>query len=133
MVHSETLSTVNILLYSDNSATRQAVMDAVGVRPGKNLPAVNWIEAATEAGAVTKFMENEIHALVLDGETQKAGGMAVLRRLNVENDNQAPALILVARQQDEWLAQFAGATDTLLTPFNPVALTEAVAKLLEKL
>lgn len=116
MTQTQERSIVNVLLYSDNIDTRQAVMDAVGVRPGKDLPQVNWIEAATEAGAVTKFTENEIDALVLDGETQKAGGMAVLRRLVVENECTAPALILVARQQDEWLAQYAGATATLLTP-----------------
>ncbi|MDO5060137.1 MAG: two-component system response regulator [Actinomycetaceae bacterium] len=130
MTQTENRDSVNVLLYSDNSDTRQAVMDAVGVRPGKDLPTINWIEAATEAGAVTKFTENQIAALVLDGETQKVGGMAVLRRLNVENNNTAPALILVARQQDEWLAQFAGATSTLLTPFDPVSLNQAVADLL---
>lgn len=130
MTETQGRTVANILLYSDNFETRQAVMDAVGVRPGKNLPEVNWIEAATEAGAVTKFSENEIHALVLDGETQKAGGMAILRRLVVEHDAKVPALILVARQQDEWLAQYAGATATLLTPFDAVSLSETVAGLL---
>ncbi|MCS4484452.1 two-component system response regulator [Gleimia sp. 6138-11-ORH1] len=130
MTQTENRGSINVLLYSDNSEVRQMVMDAVGVRPGKDFPTINWIEAATEAGAVMKFTENDIHALVLDGETQKVGGMALLRRLNVENDNTAPSLMLVARQQDEWLAQFSGATHILTTPFDAVTLNEGIKKIL---
>ena len=124
---------VSILLYSDNANTRRAVMEAVGARPGKGLPGVNWVEAATADGAVMAFDSRPIDALVFDGEAQKVGGMALLRRLNVEYDEVPPSLVLIARQQDEWLAQFAGTKTVVAWPLDPIAIQEAVASLVRSI
>lgn len=129
---SEQRDHVTVLLYSDNVDTRRAVMDAVGVRPAAGMKPVEWIEAATAEGAVTKFADNHIDALVMDGETQKEGGMAVLRRLHVEFEDVPPALVLIARPQDEWLARFAGTQTVLNTPLDPIELRQALAGLLGK-
>ncbi|MDO5728969.1 MAG: two-component system response regulator [Actinomycetaceae bacterium] len=123
---------VNILLYSDDSDTRKAVMDAVGIRPGKGMPRINWVEAATAEGAIMKFEENDISAIIADGETQKVGGMALLRRIEVEYESLPPSLILIARQQDEWLAKFAGTRAVLLTPLDPIQLADSVTALLKE-
>ena len=119
-----------ILLYSDNSEFRANVIEAVGVRPGAGMPKVEWVEAATEEGAVMKSNEGEFDLLILDGETQKVGAMALLRRLEVEFDNLPPSITILARQQDSWIAKFSGTTKMLYYPIDPIELQETVAQLL---
>lgn len=123
---------VTVLLYSDNMDTRRAVMDAVGVRAAADMKPVEWVETATAAGAIEKFATHDIDALIMDGETQKEGGMAVLRRLHVEFEQVPPALVLIARPQDEWLARFAGTEAVLATPIDPIELRRALADLLKR-
>ncbi len=50
--HTLSDETVGVLLYSDDIDTRKAVMDGVGLRPGKDSPKVEWSQAATPAGAL---------------------------------------------------------------------------------
>lgn len=121
-----------ILLYSDDSSFRREVMNAVGIRPGKGMPKVRWIEAATEDGAMMKYKaEDKVDLMIFDGETQKVGGMAMLRVMNIELEGPLPpSIMLVARQQDEWLAKFAGTTVILDTPLDPIELQETVVRLL---
>lgn len=123
---------ITILLYSDDSLMRREVMNAVGIRPGKGMPKIKWIEAATDKGALMKYEEaGKVDLLIFDGETQKVGGMALLRLMEVEIEEPLPpSIILVARQQDEWLAKLAGTTSILHTPLDPVALQEEVVRLL---
>lgn len=121
---------VKVLLYSDDVDTRRAVMDAIGVRPEAGKPRIEWVESATAAGAVAKFAEGNIAALILDGETKKIGGMALLRQLNAEFDSVPPSVILIARPQDEWLARYAGTEVVVPTPLNPNVLREALASIL---
>lgn len=123
---------VHILLYSDDADTRQAVKNAIGIRPAKGMPRVEWVEAATADGAIMKFEENDIDLIIADGETQKVGGMALLRRIEVEYETLPPSLVLIARQQDEWLAKFAGTTAVLSTPLDPIDLAESVSSLLKE-
>ncbi len=130
MADSTEKDTVNILLYSDNSDFRRNVMNAVGIRPGKGMPKVNWVEAATEAGAVMKYKADDFDLLILDGETQKVGAMALLRRLDVEFDNVPPSITVIARQQDSWIANFSGTTKILNYPLDPIELQETVTELL---
>lgn len=121
---------VKVLLYSDDVDTRRAVMDAIGVRPAPDKPRIEWVESATAAGAVAKFAEHDFAALVLDGETKKIGGMALLRQLTAEFDAVPPSMILIARPQDEWLARFAGTEVVVPTPLTPNVLRESLAKIL---
>ncbi|MDO5048456.1 MAG: two-component system response regulator [Actinomycetaceae bacterium] len=120
----------NVLLYSDNSDFRRTVIEAVGIRPGKGMPTLNWVEAATEAGAVMKFEENDFDLIILDGETQKVGAMAVLRRLEVEFETLPPSITVIARQQDSWLARFSNTTRILNYPLDAMELQETVTELL---
>ena len=120
----------NILIYSDNSDFRKTVMDSVGIRPAKGMPKINWVESATEEGAVMKFKDSDFDLLILDGETQKVGAMALLRRLEVEFSNLPPSITFIARQQDSWIARFSGTTKMLNLPVDAFELQEAVSELL---
>ncbi|MFD1719087.1 hypothetical protein [Georgenia deserti] len=124
--------TVDLLIYSDDVDTRRAVIDSVGRRPGKGLPAVRWTEAATRDGAFTKVRNGDFALLVLDGETAKAGGMALARELKSEIYDCPHAIILTARAEDRWLATWADADAIVPAPYDPIALQEAVAGLLQQ-
>ena len=123
--------TVGVLLYSDDIDTRRAVMDGVGLRPGKNSPRIQWSEAATPAGALELMRTGTFAALVLDGEATKEGGMSLAREIAETFDDVPPVVILTARQQDDWLAAWAGATATVPDPLDPVVLQETLAAVLE--
>ena len=120
-------NSADILLYSDDSDTRKAVISGVGHRPGKNSPTVTWVEAATPAGVIELMRTREFDLLVLDGEATKEGGMAVAREILGTLDDVPPIIILTARQQDDWLASWAGAAATVAEPLDPIALQETIA------
>ena len=122
--------TVGVLLYSDDIDTRKAVMDGVGLRPGKDSPRVEWSQAATPAGALELMRSGTFAALVLDGEATKEGGMSLAREIAETFDDVPPVIILTARQQDDWLAAWAGATATVPDPLDPIVLQETLAAVL---
>ncbi|MDO5494379.1 MAG: hypothetical protein Q4G64_01530 [bacterium] len=119
-----------VLLFSDDSATRAAVMAAIGRRPAKDLPPVRWDETATAAAVIEKVAAKKYDLLVLDGEAKKEGGMSVSRRLHEEMFDCPKVLVLTARQQDGWLANWSLADAYIPAPFEPRATQEAVARLL---
>lgn len=123
--------TVGVLLYSDDIDTRRAVMDGVGLRPGKDSPKVEWFQAATPAGALELMRTGHFAALVLDGEATKEGGMSLAKEISETFDDVPPVIILTARQQDDWLASWAGATATIPDPLDPIVLQETLAAVLE--
>ena len=121
---------VDVLLYSDDVATRQAVIGAIGRRAGKGLPLIRWDETATAAAVVSKVETKGYGLLVLDGEAAKVGGMAVCRQLKQEIDDCPPVLLLMGRPQDAWLATWSLADDQVPAPYDPIELQRAVAALL---
>lgn len=119
-----------VLLYSDDSATRAAVMAAIGRRPAKDVPPIRWDETATSAAVVEKVENKDFDLLILDGEAAKEGGMSISRRLHEEMFECPPVLILTARQQDGWLAHWSLADAYVPAPFDPRETQETVARLL---
>lgn len=127
---SGTPEAVDVLLFSDNAATRRLVIDAIGRRAAKDAPAIEWDETATAEAAVAKVKGGEYALLILDGEAAKIGGMAISRQLHVEVPDCPPTLVLTARPQDAWLATWCEADAFLPAPYDPRQLQEAVAGLL---
>ena len=121
---------VDVLVYSDDVATREQVRRAVGRRAAADLPRIRWTEAATHHAAVAQAMEGGFALLVLDGEAAKAGGIAVSRQLKNEMYQCPPVIILTARPQDAWLATWAQADAIVEAPIDPLKIQEAVAGLL---
>lgn len=121
-------SVVDVLIYSADSAKRQAVIEGCGIRPGKDSPKLNWIEAATSAGALMKISEQKPSVVVLDADTPKVGGMAVAQDIINELDVQPVIMLLIARPQDQWLATWSGAGFTVLAPYDPLELQETMVK-----
>lgn len=123
-------NTAKILVFSADARKRQAVITGIGLKASKDSPVIEWSEAATPYGA-KELVENEDFALlVLDAETTKEGGMSLAKELESTLDEVPPIVFLTARQQDEWLATWAGGAAAIAEPIDPIILQETVAEIL---
>jgi DNA-binding response OmpR family regulator len=125
-------ATATVLVYSDDADTREQVRLAVGRRPAADLPPVEYVECATLPAVLTELEQGGIDAMVLDGEAAPAGGMGVCRQAKDEIFRCPPALVLIARPQDAWLATWSRADAAVSRPIDPVALSETLAVLLRR-
>ncbi len=123
--------TVNILIYSDDATTRREILAAVGRRAAKGLPEISWTETATQAVALSTIKEGDFDLLILDAETPKLGGMGLGKMVHDEIDPSIPFIVLIGRQQDEWLSRWSGAAATVSFPVDPRVLSQTVASVLQ--
>jgi DNA-binding response OmpR family regulator len=123
-------TSLRILLYSDDKTMRERVRLLLGPRPAPELPAVEYVECATEPVVIATMSAGGIDLAILDGEAAPAGGMGIARQLKAEIHQCPPILVLIARAQDAWLAKWSMADTTVLLPPDPLAFPEAVAGLL---
>lgn len=123
---------INVLVYSDDSTTRAAVLAALGTRVAPELPRLNFIECATEPVVIRQMDSGTIDLVILDGEATPAGGMGICRQLKDEIFNCPPVIVLTARPQDGWLATWSRAEAAVPQPIDPVVLAEAVATLIRR-
>ncbi len=121
-----------ILLYSDDVDVRAQVRLAVGRRLERGGPEIVWLEAATADEVIARVRTAPPDLLVLDGEADKVGGMGLSRQLKEETYNCPPILVLLGRPQDAWLASWSDADAAISRPLEPVAVREAVLRLLTR-
>ncbi|MEV5507000.1 response regulator transcription factor [Streptomyces orinoci] len=124
--------TATVLVYSDDSSTREQVRLAAGRRPAPDLPELEYVECATLPAVLSTLQERRIDVCVLDGETAPAGGMGVCRQLKDEIFRCPPVVVLIGRPQDAWLATWSRAEAAVTHPIDPVALAEALARVLRQ-
>lgn len=122
--------TVDVLVYSDDSSTRQTIINSVGRRAGKWLPLLKWTETATRAAVFEKVAEKDFALLVLDGEATPAGGMGISRDLKTTREDCPPIVVTVARPQDRWLGTWCESDAIVSEPLDPVELQETIASIL---
>ena len=137
MAHEETPArtpdpTLRVLVYSDDRTTRQQVMTALGKRPAADLPALEYVEVATEPVVIRQADAGRFDLLILDGEATPAGGMGICRQLKDEIYRCPPILVLVGRPQDTWLATWSRADGVVGHPIDAVALADRVTSLLRR-
>ncbi|GLV49695.1 hypothetical protein TBS_02760 [Thermobispora bispora] len=123
---------MRVLVYSDDAGTREKVRLAIGRRPAVDLPEVEIVECATEPAVFKHLETGGIDVAVLDGEAAPAGGMGICRQAKDEIHNCPPVLLLIARRDDRWLANWSRADAVIAQPIDPVALAESVAELLRR-
>lgn len=121
---------LNVLVYSDDSTTRQAIMVSLGRSLSPELPLLDFIECATEPMVVRYMDAGGIDLAILDAEAVPAGGMGVCRALKDEIYQCPPIMLVIAREQDGWLATWSRADAVALQPLDPFVVSETVAKLL---
>lgn len=122
--------TCRVLVYSSNHGTRQQVMSALGRRPAEDLPALEYVEVATQPRAIELVDAGGLDLLILDGEAAPAGGMGLCRQLKDEIYHCPPVLVLVGRPQDAWLATWSRADGVTSHPLDAVAAANVVTSLL---
>ncbi|GAB3154451.1 response regulator transcription factor [Microbispora hainanensis] len=123
---------MRVLVYSDDASTREKVRLAIGRRPAADVPLVEIVECATQPAVIKHLDSGDIDIAVLDGEAQPAGGMGVSRQAKDEVHNCPPILLLIARRDDRWLANWSRADAVVAQPIDPVVLAEAVADLMRR-
>lgn len=123
---------LRILVYSDDRNTRAHVQTLLGPRPSAELPAVEYVECATEPTVIRRMDAGGIDLAILDGEAVPAGGMGICRQLKDEIYNCPPILLIVGRPADAWLATWSRADDVAPLPLDPLEFPEAVATLLRR-
>ena len=122
--------TLKVLVYSDDRTTRRQVRLALGRRPSAELPALEYVEVATEPVVIQQADTGTFDLLILDGEAAPAGGMGVCRQLKDEIYQCPPILVLVGRPQDAWLATWSRADGVVSHPIDAVALAVVATRLL---
>jgi len=123
---------MTVLLYSDDVDTRERVKLAVGRRPARGLPLVEWLEVATEPSVVAAMDSGTVDVAILDGEATPAGGMGIARQMKDEIFRCPPILVLTGRVQDNWLANWSRADAAVPHPLDPFVLAETVAELMRR-
>ncbi|MFF3941141.1 response regulator [Streptomyces phaeofaciens] len=125
-------ATATVLVYSDDSHTREQVRLATGRRPAPDVPVVEFLECATHAAVVSELDKGGIDVVVLDGEAAPMGGMGLCRQIKDEVFQCPPVLLLIGRPQDAWLATWSRADAAVTLPVDPVEFAEALASLLRQ-
>ncbi|MEU0387657.1 hypothetical protein [Streptomyces chartreusis] len=124
--------TATVLVYSDDSNTREQVRLATGRRPAPDVPPVEFVECATPDAVLRELDRGGIDVCVLDGEAVPMGGMGVCRQIKDEVFDCPPVLLLMGRPQDAWLATWSRAESAVTLPVEPVEFASALASLLRE-
>ncbi|WP_326583382.1 hypothetical protein OG889_33080 [Streptomyces sp. NBC_00481] len=122
--------TATVLVYSDDSNTREQVRLASGRRPAADVPPVEFLECATPAAVIKELDKGGIDVCVFDGEAVPMGGMGLCRQIKDEIFECPPVLVLIGRPQDAWLATWSRADAAVTLPVEPVEFASALASLL---
>ena len=121
---------LRVLVYSDDIDIRQQVILALGRRPHRDLPEVEYVEVATEPVVISNMDAGGIDLAILDGEAVPAGGIGIAKQLKDEIYGCPPILVLTGRPQDAWLATWSRADAAVPHPIDPIALAQTVVTLL---
>jgi hypothetical protein len=125
-----------IIVYSDDSSVRAAIVAALGKRVAADMPEHQVHEFATgpalRAFVDRKGTSGELRAdlFILDGEAVPEGGMGIARQLKDEVFNCPPVLLITGRREDAWLAAWSRAEASVIHPIDPFTLANTVADLL---
>jgi hypothetical protein len=121
-----------VLVYSHRPEVREAVRTAVGRRPAGDVGPLTWVECDTGDEVISAVDLGGIDLCILDGEAQPTGGLALSRQIKEEVLDPPALCVLIARQQDRWLAHWSLAEGTLAFPIDPLIAPGVVADLLRE-
>jgi DNA-binding response OmpR family regulator len=121
---------MKVVVYSHDAATRARVRLAIGRRPAPDVPEAEVTDVATEAMLWRLLDAGRADVLILDGESQPAGGMGVCRQAKDEIHNCPPVLLIIGRPDDGWLATWSRADAVISHPIDPMELARELAALM---
>lgn len=125
-----------IIVYSDDSSVRQAIVSALGKKVANDL-AEHQIEEFATGPALRAFVDRKVASgnspadlFILDGEAVPEGGMGIARQLKDEVFNCPPVLLITGRREDAWLAAWSRAEASVIHPIDPFTLANTAAGLM---
>ncbi len=121
---------LRILLYALDRRVRDQVRAGVGPRLAAEGPEIEWVEVATGPIVLDKVHRESFDLLILDGEAPKYGGMGLIRQIKDEIYEAPPAVVLIGRRDDQWLASWSLAEAVVPYPIDPFVIHRAVVKVL---
>jgi CheY-like chemotaxis protein len=121
---------MKVVVYSHDADTRAEMKLAIGRRPAPDVPEAEIVEVATAPALFRLLDAGGADVMVLDGEAQPAGGIGVCRQAKDEIYNCPPALLVIGRADDQWLATWSRADAVVSHPIDPVALARELAGLM---
>lgn len=119
---------MRVLIVSEHAAERDRVASMLRPRPD-----VETVEADTARSAKQLLVDERFDVLLIDGDLAPQGGFSFLYEFHLHAEQHGlrvpPAVVLTARPEDRWLADWAHATATLPKPADPFAVARAVDQL----
>lgn len=120
---------MRVLIVSERQVERSRSASMLRSRPD-----VEIIEASTARDAKRLLVDEDFDVLVIDGDLAPQGGFSFLYEFHLQAEQVGipapPAIVLTARPEDRWLADWAHAATTLPKPVDPFAVARAVDQLL---
>lgn len=118
---------VQVLVVSQNPAERRRATSALDFAGD-----VEVVEADGPGTARELMRERNFDVLVIDGDLEPMGGFSLLYELRADaefaGESSPPAIVLTSRDEDRWLAAWAGSNRTLDKPVDPFRLAREVAE-----
>jgi DNA-binding response OmpR family regulator len=119
---------VRVLIVSEDPRERQRASTALTLDDQ-----IELVEVDSAAAARVELARTPADVLVIDGDLTPKGGFSLLYELRADADLEGvaaiPALVMVQRETDQWLAKWARANATLPKPVDPFALAKLVRSL----
>lgn len=127
------MTPVKALLISADPKVRQTLRVTLGaVERGVGGP-WRYLEAADGLEGIRVAWRELPDVVVADEIASRAGAFAVVKELKGAMDPFPGVIVVVlARKQDEWLAEWSGADAWFVKPVDPFALADTVLALLER-
>jgi len=120
----------HVLVYSSNASVRVRVQQALGQLPDTHMPPLDFVTSATQLAVLAEMASGRIDLVILDAEAAPAGGMGLAKQLKDELLQCPPIVVITARADDAWLADWSGADGVVCRPIDPIALGQTVIPLL---
>ena|SRR5215208_283456 len=121
---------LRVLVYSSNAGIRLGVQQALGRCPDNLEAPLVFVETATQSSVLAEMAKGEIDLVILDAEATPSGGIGLAKQLKDELLQCPPIVVVIARADDAWLADWSRADAVVSMPVEPVILIETVIPLL---
>lgn len=121
---------MRVLIVSEDPAERRRAASALHLQDD-----VEVVEAGAGPVAAAHLRDRTFDVLVVDGDLRPKGGFSWLYELGqqsrLDGVERPPAVVMVAREQDRWLAAWAGAEVVLTKPVDGFDMLREVVTLAE--
>lgn len=119
---------MRVLIVSEHEVVRSRAASMLRSRQG-----VTITEVGTARAAKRLLVDEDFDVLVIDGNLAPQGGFSFLYEFHLQAEQKGftvpPTIVLTARPEDRWLADWARATTTLPKPVDPFAVARTVDEL----